>query len=129
MSKEINLEGIEIHHELIGALRNFKQGKVLENNYHTVNVMYNRDMMLDFDRFGMSPKDIEGRIKHDMISKLSVDLYPKLSPQIKRSEDGLENGVKFSLEFMMIQPHELKHIVDYCVRTMPLDAIDEIRKP
>lgn len=129
MSKEINLEGIEIHRELIRVLSNFKQGKVLENNYHTVNVMYSRDMMLDFDRFGMSPKNIEDKIKHDMISKLSVDLYPKLSPQIKRSEDDLGNSIKFSLEFMMIQPHELKHIVDYCVRTMPLDAINEIRKP
>lgn len=128
MNTNVNVEGIEPHEELIKALINFKQGKILENNFYTTKVSYTREMMMGFDKDGMSQEVVVEKIKSNIIQQVSKEIYSKLLPQIEKTEDKLNGFVEYSLQFLLIQPHELKHIIDYCVRTMPQQAIDEIRK-
>ena len=117
----INVDGIEVHSEILKALKNFKQGSVLESSYfqvqHTHTDDYNKN--IDYDYF----KEI---IKRDMINKLSLELLEKYKDSFE--EDKVSYGTKLSLSILSMSTAELKHIVEYCIRTMPQVAIEEIRK-
>jgi hypothetical protein len=116
----VNLEGIELHRDLLKALTDYKQGKVLENNFYTVKVQYPKELVSELKmHYGLNV------VQDAMIQKIAVELNPKVAPQIREVELG--ENVEYSLEFMIIQPHELKHIVDYCVRHMPSSALEQIR--
>ncbi len=127
MSVEVNLQGIKPHKEIINALIDYKQGKLLEDNYHTIKTRYAKEMLLDFDKYQLSPEFVEERIKNDMIQKTAKEICLKLLPQIEKKEDNIGGFIDYSLEFLLIQRHELKHIIDYCIRKMPLEVINEIK--
>jgi hypothetical protein len=119
----VNLEGIQLHEDLLKALIDYKQSKVLDNNYYTVKSRHSKELIAQLKtHHGLDAGRV---VENAMIQKVAAELYPKVVPQIK--EVDLGEDVEYSLEFILIRSHELKHIVDYCVRHMPSKALEEIR--
>lgn len=120
-TKNINMDGTEVHSEVLKVLKNLKQGSVLESSYfqvqHTLTDDYNKN--IDHDYFKES-------IKRDMIGRLSLELLEKYKDSFE--EDKVSYGTKLSLSLLSMSTAELKHVVEYCIRTMPQVAIEEIRK-
>jgi hypothetical protein len=117
----INMEGTEVNSEILRALKNIKQGSILDSSYfrvqHTFTDDYNKN--IDHDYF----KEIT---KKEMINKLSLELLEKYKDSFE--ENRVPSGTEFSLSMLAMSTTELKHIVEYCIRTMPQVAIEEIRK-
>jgi len=120
-TKNINMEGTEVNSEILRVLKNIKQGSILESSYfrvqHILTDDYNKD--IDHDYFKES-------IKRDMIGRLSLELLEKYKDSFE--ENKVPSGIQLSLSMLAMSTAELKHIVEYCIRTMPQVAIEEIRK-
>jgi len=117
----INVEGLEVNVEILKAFKNFKQGSILESNYlhiqHTVSTEVMYQMPKQFD--------VLERVKREMIQKLSDNLLEKYKDSFEKNETPY--GIEFSLSMLAMSGSELKHIVEYCIRTMPQSAIEKIR--
>lgn len=115
-NNEEKLKGIEVHRELIKALNNIKQGSVLENSIYTLNSRV-------FDEHLQFKENIKREMLASLIGKLFVK-YKESFIETKTPFDAME----LNLRLLIIDTSELNHIVEYCIRTMPLSAIEEIRK-
>jgi hypothetical protein len=62
-----------------------------------------------------------------MVEKLSTKIIDKYKDSFEETETTY-GSITQSLSILVMSLSELKHIVDYCVRTMPIKAIEEIRK-
>jgi hypothetical protein len=117
----INMKGIEINDEIVKALKNFKQGKLLESNYLQVQHVIPNEMLEYLKNI-----DVVEISKREMIQKISHELMEKYKDSFEERQTPF--GKEFSLSMLCMSMQELKHLVDYCVRTMPESAIQEIRK-
>lgn len=120
-TKNINTEGLDVHHDLLKALKNFKQGSILESNYVQVQHIISREMTDNLAHI-----DIKEISKREMTQRLSLELLEKYKNSFEETE--VPHGKRLSLSILVMSTSELKHIVDYCVRTMSQSAIEEIRK-
>lgn len=120
-TSNINMDGIEVHSELLKALKNFKQGSILESNY----VQCNHVITEESQQY-LSHLDVKEISKREMIQRLSLELVEKYKDSFEESK--VPYGTKLSLSMLVMSAPELKHVVEYCVRTMPQSAIEEIRK-
>lgn len=119
-TENINMDGIIPHDEILKALKNFKQGSILESNYLQVDCVVSNEMK---NHLAIDIKEIS---KREMIQRLSSELLEKYKDSFEETET--PQGKRLSLSMLVMSTTELKHIVDYCVRTMPQSAIEEIRK-
>jgi hypothetical protein len=119
-TKDINMEGIEVNAGILKAFKNFKQGKLLESNYVQTRYVVSYDM-LEHANF-----DVREVTKREMVGQLSNHLLEKYKDSFEEIQ--VPYGTEFSLEMLAMSTRELKHIVEYCIRTMSQSAINEIRK-
>lgn len=117
----INMDGIGVHDELLKVLKNIKQGKLLESNYCQTQHVISHEMQQH-----LSHLDVKEISKREMIQKLSSELMEKYKDSFE--ERDTPYGKEFSLSILAMSKSELKHIVEYCIRTMSAHAIEEIRK-
>jgi patatin-like phospholipase/acyl hydrolase len=117
----INMDGIEVHSELLKVLKNFKQGSILESNYVRCNHIISHEMQ--HNEIGLDVKEIS---KREMIQRFSSELMEKYKDSFEENETPY--GTQLSVSMLVMSASELKHVVEYCVRTMPQSAIEEIRK-
>lgn len=117
----INMNGIEVHSELLKALKNFKQGSILESNYVRC-----KHVITEESQQYLSHLDVKEISKREMIQKLSSELVEKYKDSFEESK--VPYGTELSLSMLVMSAPELKHVLEYCVRTMPQSAIEEIRK-
>ena len=118
------MDGILVNDELIKSLRNFKQGSILESSYLQVQHTISRDMIEN-----LSHLDVKEITRREMIQKLSTEIVDKYKNSVEETEvHWPDSGIRQSLSVLVMSPSELKHVVEYCVRTMPISAIEEIRK-
>ena len=120
-TSNINMDGLEVNREIIKAFKNFKQGSLLESNYLQVRHEISRDKLEHYPGL-----DVEEITKRKMIQNLSSTLVEKYKDSFEKTETSY--GTQFSLAILAMSTSELKHIVEYCIRTMPQEAIEEIRK-
>ncbi len=117
----INTGGLEVNSEIMKAFKNFKQGKLLESNYIQTRHVIPNEMLEHLKNI-----DVVEISKREMIQKISHELMEKYKDSFEESQTPF--GKEFSLSMLCMSTQELKHLVDYCVRTMPESAIQEIRK-
>lgn len=69
-------------------------------------------------------------IKEITKRKIAQEITSELLEKFKNSFEETESfyGKKLSLSMLVMSLPELKHIVDYCIRTMPQSAVEKIRK-
>ena len=119
----INLEGFTVNEHLLDVIKNIKnvkQGSLLESNYLQVKHVISNEI-LNYTQF--DPIEIS---KREMIQSLANDLLEKYKNSFNEKE--VPFGKEFSLSMLVMSTHELKHIIEYCIRQMPESAIQEIRK-
>ena len=120
-TENINMDGIIPHDEILKTLKNFKQGSILESSYMRVQHVISSDMTAH-----LSPNDIKEISKREIIQKICSELLEKYKDSFE--EEKVLFGTQLSLSMIVMNSGELKHIVEYCIRTMPQLAIEEIRK-
>jgi len=122
----INVEGLEVNVEILKAFKNFKQGSILESNYLHIQHTVSNEVVYHMPNFGLPNEfDVLERVKREMIQKLSDNLIEKYKDSFEKNETPY--GIEFSLSMLAMSGSELKHIVEYCIRTMPQSAIEKIR--
>jgi hypothetical protein len=125
MKSNVNTEGLEVQHEILNALKNFKQARVLENSYFRAQHIVSQDMIMH------SSEDlIEESVKRQMIQNIATELWNKFGNSIvKENHCGpFGQDLKYSVDALIMPMKDFKHAVEYIIRTMPQNAIDEIRK-
>ena len=121
-TKNLNMDGMEVDFEISQALRifkNFKQGSILESSYFGAQHTLTDDMNKNGDH-------LKDAIKREMIGKLNLEVLDKYKDSFE--ERRISNGTEISLSIISMSASELKHIVEYCIRTMSQSSIEEIRK-
>jgi hypothetical protein len=116
----INTDGIEVNSSIIDSIKNYKQASILESNYLQITHTISDEMLT---RAYIEIVDI---VKYQMIQRLSDKLIEKYKDSFE--EKLVPGGTNFSLRILTMSTSELKHIVDYIIRTIPESRINEIRK-
>ena len=124
--RNVNIEGIEADPSITGvlrALKNFKQGALLENSLFTSSYRTSPEL-------GQIAPEIEiaKLVKQEITQHLAKELVDRHHKSIEVTEITEFPGVKnHKLELIVMRPDELKHVVEYCIRQIPEEALSRIR--
>ena len=118
--KEMNTPDFDhVSREIVRSLQTAKQALMLENAHHKCQHSLSKDILEH------SSVDIEKIVRKEITQRLAEQIEGKVDKHLKVQEN--PDSKVFSLEVLVLPLEELKHIVEYCVKTMPLTAIHEIR--
>jgi hypothetical protein len=109
-----------VSRELVRSLLTAKQALMLENS------LYKCQHSLSKDILEHSSVDIERIVYKEITQRLAEQIVGKVSKHLQIQEH--RDSKVFSLELLVFPLEELKHIVEYCVKTMPMEAILKIRQ-
>lgn len=121
MKSTANTEGLDVSPEIIKAFKNFKQGSILEKSYFRFQHEVGPELEQSYE-----PAVLEKIIKEQSIRNLSTMIYEKFGDQIESKKKGMETI--YSIDALMMPMKDFKHAVEYVIRTMPMSAIEDIRK-
>lgn len=120
MESRVNTEGITVHREVLKALKNYKQGALLEGASFSMQYRATKDMLANM------PEGIaDDLIRRECIKSISNALFKKYRENVEKEE--LENDCIYHLRALILPLKDFKHIVEYAIRTMPENALSEIR--
>jgi hypothetical protein len=94
---------------------------MLENSHHKCQHTLSREILEHY----LSP-DIDCIILKQITQRLAEQIVGKVNKHLQVEEH--RDSKVFSLELLVFPLEEFKHIVEYCVKTMPIEAILKIRK-
>jgi len=125
--REVNTDGIEVDDfvkKAMRSLKDFKQGALLEDSLFTANYRTSPDL----DKIA-SEVQINDLIKEAIVSQMTRSMIDAFKDSIEVTEIEEFPGVKnHKLELLILPPQKLKHIVEYCIRQIPEEALSKIRK-
>lgn len=124
MKSKVNTEGLEVNQEILNAFKNFKQGSILEKSHFRVQHAINREMETN-----LSKEDLNRIVKGQLIQNLSSYLFDNFGDSIiEEFPTQLGLGTIYSMDGLIMPLKDFKHAVEFTIRTMPMSAIEEIRK-
>lgn len=106
--------------EALKKIKTHKEGKLLENSRKQVNYSINT-----YELEGLHQEDVENIVEFAFKQRISSLIYKDLEPHIKSTPTPI--GEDFSLDFMVMGTKNFVDIVNFCVKTMSMDAIERIR--
>jgi hypothetical protein len=118
---DTNMNGLGVNPEIIKQFKNFKQGSILESSLFQSKYIISHEMQ--HNEIGLDVKEIS---KREITQRFSSELLEKYKDSFEEIQT--PHGTEVSLSMLVMSPSELKHVVEYCIRTMPQSAIEEIRK-
>lgn len=126
----MKMEGnIEINKDLIDAFRRFrdlKEGALLTNSIKHSRVTIDR-YQYEYYKLDENNLNVDDLIKSEMIAEISKTIYDDIEKFVKHS-DGPDGNMTYSVDFLSMPIDNFKIIVEYCIRTMPMEAINKIRE-
>ncbi len=117
----------EINDDLKLALKrfkNFKEGKILEHAYKSAKFSINKDLVEHI----LDPEDLKNMINRQLINTISELISKDLENTMVVNNSNPNYDSAYEVEFFAFSPADFKSIVEYCVRTMPISAINKIRE-
>ena len=110
-----------VSREIVRSLQTAKQALMLENSHHKCQHTLSREILEHY----LSP-DIDCIIRKQITQRLAEQIVGKVNKHLQVEEH--RDSKVFSLELLVFPLEESKHIVEYCVKTMPMEAIHKIRQ-
>jgi hypothetical protein len=110
-----------VSREIVRSLQTAKQALMLENSHHKCQHTLSREILEHY----LSP-DIDCIIRKQITQRLAEQIVGKVNKHLQVEEH--RDSKVFSLELLVFPLEEFKHIVEYCVKTMPMEAIHKIRQ-
>ena len=110
-----------VSREIVRSLQTAKQTLMLENSHHKCQHTLSREILEHY----LSP-DIDCIIRKQITQRLAEQIVGKVNKHLQVEEH--RDSKVFSLELLVFPLEEFKHIVEYCVKTMPMEAIHKIRQ-
>ncbi len=124
MKSKVNTEGLEVNQEIINTFKNFKQGAILEKSHFKVQHVLTREMEMN-----LSKEHADGIIKQQLIQNLAKFLFDNFQDSVvEEFPDGFVKDTTYSMDGLIMPLKDFKHAVEFTIRTMPMSAIEEIRK-
>ena len=105
--------------EIVNSIRSAKQAKLLDRSYLRCHHSVAKELI------EKSNIDYDGMVRSHLIQRLAQQIVGVTQQHIK-TED-YRDDVVYSLEVLVFAPEDLKHIVEYCVKEMPMAAINKIK--
>ena len=109
----------KVSRELINSIQKIKQGKMLEKSFLTCKHSIPKEIL------EISDIDHDVMIREQLRQRLAQQIIGATEQNIKT--ENYHDSVVYSLEIMAFIPEDLKHIVEYCIKEMPLEAIFKIK--
>lgn len=110
-----------VSREIVRSLQTAKQALMLENSHDKCQHTLSREILEHY----LSP-DIDCIIRKQITQRLAEQIVGKVNKHLQVEEH--QDSKVFSLELLVFPLEEFKHIVEYCVKTMPMEAIHKIRQ-
>ena len=105
--------------EIVRSIQSAKQAKLLDRSYLTCKHSMAKEVL------EVSNLDYDGMIREQLRERLAQQIVG-ITQQHIRTED-YHHAVVYSLELLVFAPEDLKHIIEYCVKEMPMEAINRIK--
>ena len=105
--------------EIVNSIRSAKQAKLLGRSYLRSHHALSKELIKK------SNLDHDGMVRSHLMQRLAQQIVDVTQQYIK-TED-YRDDVVYSLEVLVFAPEDLKHIVEYCVKEMPMEAINRIK--
>lgn len=119
MSNNNDYDFDHVAKEIVRSIQSAKQAKILDRSYLTCKHSMSREVLK------VSNLDYDGIIREQLRQRLAQEIVGITQQHIK-TED-YHDTVVYSLEVLVFAPEDLKHIVEYCVKEMPMEAINRIK--
>lgn len=124
MKSKVNTEGLEVNQEILNAFKNFKQGAILEKSRFKVQHVLTHEMEIN-----LSKEHADRIIKQQLIQNLAKFLFDNFEDSVvEEFPDGFVKDTIYSMDGLIMPLKDFKHAVEFTIRTMPMSAIEEIRK-
>ena len=125
MKSKVNTEGLEVNQEILNAFKNFKQGSILEKSLFRAQHMVPAETHMY-----LSEKDRDEIIRQEMIKSIAASLWRNFGDSVVVEDKPNPFGMSkvYSMECFMMPLKDFKHALEFTIRTMPMSAIEEIRK-
>lgn len=120
MESRVNTEGLRVHNEVLRALKDYKQGALLEGAYFTIQFSITNELMMT-----LRPGVVDDQIRIECIQAMAKAMVKKYRYSVEAVET--DKGIDYSMQAIMLPLPDFKHIVEYAIRTMPEEALKEIR--
>lgn len=105
--------------EIVKSIQTAKQAMLLDRSYIRCHYSLPKELL------ERSNIDHDGMIKEQLRKELARHIVGVTQQHIK-TENYRDDRV-YSLDVLVFAPEDLKHIVEYCVKKMPIEAINEIK--
>lgn len=126
MKSKVNTEGMEVNEAIIDAFKKFKQGAILEKSYFRAQHVSDLEMQKH-----LKPEVSDEIIKRQMIQNLAQEFWNNFGDCIvveeKRNHFGTIEKV-YSFDGLVMPLKDFKHAVEFTIKIMPQEKIDEIKK-
>lgn len=116
-SNEYNFD--HVSKELVRSIQTAKQAMLLSRSHLTCKYSLTKEIL-------ESPNiDHDGMVREQLRHRLAQQIIGITQQHIKAEE--YNDTFIYSLELLVFAPEDLKHIVEYCIKEMPMEAIYKIR--
>ena len=105
--------------EIVKSIQTAKQAMLLDRSYLRCQHSLSKELI------EKSNIDYDGMVRSHLIQRLAQQIVGVTQQHIK-TED-YRDDVVYSLEVLVFAPEDLKHIVEYCVKEMPMESINKIK--
>lgn len=124
--RNVNINGLEVDEAIkgvLGSLKNFKQGALLENALFTS--AYRISPELNHESYQGQVTEMVHRELANQMGKAILEQHKDLIEVTDINEfPGVTNH---KLQLLVLPIENLKHIVEYCIRQIPEESLTKIR--
>ena len=109
----------EVAEDILTAVKNAKQALKLEQSVLTCRHKLNKR------RFEESAVDVPRMVTHHLFKDMVYEIEKKHEKNIEI--ESYADFDTYKIQLLIMPPSDLKHVVEYCIRQMPVEAINKIR--
>lgn len=115
--KEYNFN--EVSQDILRSIQKFKQASLLNRSLLKCQHSLTKDIL------EISSIDHDGIIREQFRQRLAQQIIGVTEEHIQTEDYG--DARVYSLEVLIFALEDLKHIVEYCVKEMPMESINKIK--
>lgn len=110
----------EVAASIIESIKLAKQALILQKSNLTIQHFVSNELLEN------SNLDHDGIIRHELRHKLAKELVGLTEEHLEIEDYG--DGKLYRLDLFVASKPELKHIIEYCIKNIPMEELIKIKK-